>query len=62
MTDMGWGVVFLLLPQVLLAKGAPIGGSGVAGLVLPTDLSLAGAFLLGTEIFVTLTFFSQLGG
>ena len=50
-----------MLPRVLLAKEAPVGGSGVACLDLLADLSLARAFLLGAEMFVTFTFFSQLG-
>ena len=50
-----------MLPWVLLVREAPIGGNGVAGLDLLADLSLAGAFLLGVEMFVTFTFFSQLG-
>ena len=45
------------MPWLLLAREAPVGGSGVAGLDLLADLSLAGAFLLGAEMFVTLKFF-----
>ena len=45
-----------MLPRVLLANRVPAGGSGVAGLVLPADLGLAGAFLLGIERLITLTF------
>ena len=45
------------MPRVLLAREAPVGGSGVAGLGLLADLSLVGAFLLGVEMFVTLNFF-----
>ena len=51
-----------MLPQVLLVREAPVGGSGVASLGLLVDLSLAGDFLLGVEMFVILTFFSQPGG
>ena len=51
--------VFLLLPRVLLVGGASVGGLEVAGLDLLADLSLVGPFLLGVEMFVTLTFFSQ---
>ena len=51
--------VFLLLPRVLLAGGASVGGLEVAGLDLLADLSLVGPFLLSAGMFVTLTFFSQ---
>ena len=46
----------------MLARGASVDGREVAGLDLLADLSLAGPFLLGAEMFVTLTFFSQSGG
>ena len=51
-----------MLPCVLLAGGASVGGLGVAGLDLLADLSLAGPFLLSIGMFITLTFFSQPGG
>ena len=38
------------------------GGRGVADLGLLADLSLVGSFLIGAGTFITLTFFSQLGG
>ena len=68
MASAGWGVVFLLLPRVLLARVASTGGRGVAGLGLLidlgllADLSLIGPFLTGAGTFMTLTFFSQPGG
>ena len=62
MASAGWGVVFLLLPHVLLAGVASMGGRGVADLGLLADLSLVGPFLIGAGTFITLTFFSQLGG
>ena len=48
-----------MLPRVLLVGGASVGGCRVVGLDLLADLSLVGPFLLGVEMFVTLTFFSQ---
>ena len=48
-----------MLPCVLLVGGASVGGRGIAGFDLLPNLSLAGPFLLGAEMFVTLTFFSQ---
>ena len=62
MASVGWGVVFLLLPHVLLAGVAFTGGRGVVDLGLLADLSLVGPFLTGAGTFMTLTFFSQPGG
>ena len=62
MASAGWGVVFLLLPCVLLVGVASMGGRGVADLDLLADLCLVGPFLTGAWTFITLTFFSQLGG
>ena len=62
MASARWGVIFLLLPCVLLAEVASMGGQGVADLGLPADLSLVGPFLTGAGTFITLTFFSQPGG
>ena len=62
MASAGWGVVFLLLPRVLLVGVASMGGRGVVDLGLLVDLSLVGPFLTGAGTFMTLTFFSQPGG
>ena len=59
MASAGWRVVFLLLPRVLLAGVAYIGGRGVADLGMLAGLSLVGPFLTGAWTFITLTFFSQ---
>ena len=62
MANAGWGVVFLLLPRILLAGVASTGGRGVADLSLLVDLSLVGPFLTNAGTFITLTFLSQLEG
>ena len=56
------GVVFLLLPCVLLAGVVFTGGRGMADLGLLANLSLVGPFLTGAGTFITLTFLSQSGG
>ena len=62
MASAGWGVVFLLLPRVLLVGVASIGGRGVVDLGLLVDLSLVGPFLTCAGTFITLIFLSQSGG
>ena len=59
MASAGWGVVFLLLPRIMLAGVASTGGRGVVELGLLVDLSLVGPFLTGAGTFITLTFLSQ---